>query len=161
MQLSSTAQQALHAVFCIAGSEDEHPLRVNEIAVVLGCPRNYLSKTLHGLVRAGVLRSARGPRGGFTLATTPTRLTLARIIAPFEPVSERRCLMGQLTCGAAKPCAAHDEWVKLASRIDTFFSKTTVATLLRRNPRALTETREAIRSIRHLNRRPSHGSVAK
>src|SRR5678816_3831863 len=83
MWLSSTAQQAIHAVLCIAGSADDGPVRVDEIVAVIGCPRNYLSKTLHLLVRAGVLRSERGPKGGFRLANPPDRITLAHVVAPF------------------------------------------------------------------------------
>jgi Rrf2 family protein len=159
MWLSSTAQQAIHAVLCIAGSADEGPVRVDEIAAVMRCPRNYLSKTLHLLARTGVLRSERGPRGGFRLATTPERLTLARVVAPFEPIGERRCLVGRPTCGDANPCAAHQAWKKVAGGVDEFFKKTTIADLLEGNPRATAEAREVIQSARLSNRR-THGSVA-
>ena len=160
MWLTGTAQQALHAVVCIAGNADEGPVRVDEIASVIGCPRNYLSKTLHLLVRARILRSERGPRGGFRLAMTPERLTLARVVSPFRPVGERRCLLGRATCGDRNPCAAHGRWSKVIEGVDDFFSKTTVATLLRDNPRMLAEARDVIRSLRHSNPRMSHGSVA-
>ena len=160
MWLSSTAQQALHAVLCIAGSEDEGPVRVDEIAAAMECPRNYLSKTLHLLTRAGVLRSERGPKGGFRLASSPERLTLARVIAPFEPIGERRCLVGRRTCGEANPCAAHHAWKKVAGGVDDFFKKTTIADLLKGNPQAAADAREVILSVRVSNRRTSHGSVA-
>jgi Rrf2 family iron-sulfur cluster assembly transcriptional regulator len=160
MWLSSTAQQAIQAVLCIAGSAEDGPVRVDEIAAAMGCPRNYLSKTLHILTRAGVLRSERGPRGGFRLASAPDRITLARVVAPFEPVGERRCLVGRPTCGDANPCAAHHRWKKVAGSVDDFFTKTTIAGLLKGNPRATAETREVIQSVRHSNPRSSHGSVA-
>ena len=160
MWLSSTAQQAIHAVLCIAGSEDRGPVRVDEIAAVTDYPRNYLSKTLHLLTRAGVLRSERGPKGGFQLATPADRLTLARVVAPFEPVGERRCLVGRPTCGDTNPCAAHSKWKKVAGGVDEFFKKTTIADLLKGNPRATAEAREVIQSVRLSNRRMSHGSVA-
>ena len=159
MWLSTTAQNSLHAVLCIAGSADDGPVRVDEIAAVLGTPRNYLSKTLHALVRAGVLTSARGPRGGFQLAHRPDRLTLARVVAPFEPVVERRCLVGRATCGDAHPCAAHRHWAAIAASVEEFFNQTTIATLLDDNPRATRDAREVIRSARHSNRRKPHGSV--
>lgn len=160
MWLSSTAQQAIHAVLCIADGGDEGPVRVDEIATVIGVPRNYLSKTLYALTRAGVLRSERGPRGGFRLATSPQELTLSRIVAPFEPMTERRCLVGRPTCGDANPCVAHKHWKKVAGGVDTFFSKTTIADLLEGNPRASAETRRLIQTIRRSNPRTSHGSVA-
>ena len=160
MWLSSTAQQAVHAVLCIAQAERDTPVRVDEIAAVIGCPRNYLSKTLHLLTRAGVLKSERGPRGGFRLATSAERLTLARVIAPFEPVNKRRCLVGRPTCGDANPCAAHHRWKEIAGSVDDFFKKTTIASLLAGNTNAPAEARDAIKSLRNPNRRLSHGSAA-
>lgn len=163
MWLSSTAQQAIHAVICIADCADDGPVRVDEIAAIIGCPRNYLSKTLYTLTRAGVLRSERGPRGGFRLAVAADRLTLAQIVEPFEPVAERRCLVGRPTCGDANPCVAHKRWKKVAGGVDQFFKKTTIADLAASNPRASAESRRMLFTLRQhslSNPRSSHGSVA-
>ena len=94
MWLNSTAQNALRAVLFIADAGGAVPVRVDDIAAALECPRNYLSKTLHTLTRVGVLTSLRGRHGGFLLADAPTDLILARIIEPFQPAGERRCLLG-------------------------------------------------------------------
>src|SRR5690349_3270488 len=110
MWLSSTAQQAVHAVLCIAQAGEHSPVRVDELASIIGCPRNYLSKTLHILARARVLTSGRGRHGGFSLAGAPEKLTVARVIAPFERAGQRRCLIGRPTCSDANPCAAHNRW---------------------------------------------------
>ena len=159
MWLSSTAQQALHAVLCIAGSGADRPVRVDAIAAVIGCPRNYLSKTLHVLTRAGVLRSRRGPAGGFLLAVSPSQLTLAQVIAPFEPASERRCLLGRPTCGDADACAAHERWACIARRAEEFFQATTIAHLLRDWPRAGSTARARLTSLRGPHTRRAHGPV--
>ena len=160
MWLSSTAQQAIQAVLCIADCDAEGPVRVDEIAAVIGCSRNYLSKTLHLLTRAGVLRSARGPRGGFRLALPSERLTLARVVAPFEPRDERRCPLGRAVCSDANPCGVHRRWQKVVRRVDDFFTNTTIANLAQANPRASAETRATVRSFRHPNKRTAHGSLA-
>ena len=160
MWLSSTAQQAIHAVVCIAGSAEDGPVRVDEIAAAIGCPRNYLSKTLHLLTRAGILRSGRGPKGGFRLALPADQLSIAKIIAPFEPVTDRRCLLGRAVCGDANPCAVHDRWKTIAGSVDDYFRNTTVASLLVSNPRASAETRRVILALRNPNQRLSHGSAA-
>jgi Rrf2 family protein len=128
MWLSSTAQQAIHAVLCVA-REGGEPLRVDGIAAATGFPRNYLSKVLHALSRAGVLTSERGPRGGFRLAHAPERLTLAVVIAPFSRPG-LRCLLGRPTCGDRNPCAAHARWSEVASTVENYFTTTTIATLL-------------------------------
>ncbi len=130
MWLNGTSQSAIRAVLYVAGHAEPGPVRVDDIASALHCPRNYLSKTLHALARAGVLRSARGPKGGFQLADPPERLVLARVIAPFEPVAARRCLMGRADCGGAHPCLAHHRWERVAAAVADFFSQTSVADLL-------------------------------
>jgi Rrf2 family protein len=145
MWLSSTAQQAIHAVLCIARGGGE-PLRVEGIAAETGLPRNYLSKTLHALSRAGILSSERGPRGGFRLAHAPERLTLARVIAPFSRPG-RRCLLGRPTCGDRNPCPAHSRWGVIAASIEDYFSTTTIATLLEDSPAA---TRQHLQTLTRL-----------
>lgn len=133
MWLSSTAQTALRAVLCIAEHGDGRPMPVNDIAASLNCPRNYLSKTLHALTRAGVLQSTRGPKGGFQLTDPPNRLPLSRVVGPFEPAGERRCLLGGAICGDAHPCLIHYRWSRAARVVEAFFSQTTVADLLTPN----------------------------
>ncbi len=130
MWLNSTAQTALSAVLYIAEHGADTPIRVDDIADALGSPRNYLSKTLHALAREGVLRSSRGPGGGFQLVDPPESLALARVIEPFEPIGDRRCLVGRPTCADANPCQAHHRWSGMAAQIEAFFNETTIADLL-------------------------------
>ncbi|GMV10013.1 MAG TPA: Rrf2 family transcriptional regulator [Gemmatimonadaceae bacterium] len=130
MWISGTAQYAIRAVVHLALHGREEPLRVDAIAEALEVPRNYLSKTLHALARAGVLRSGRGPRGGFQLAEDPQALTLARVTAPFDDVGTRRCLLGRTTCNWNNPCSVHPRWEAVSLALLEFFRTTTVADLL-------------------------------
>lgn len=157
MWLSSTAQQAIHAVLSIARARGE-PLRVGMIAAATDLPRNYLSKTLHALARAGVLTSERGPRGGFRLARAPGRVTLAAVIAPFVRPGQKRCLLGRPTCGDANPCRAHQQWSEVAATMEEYFRTTTIAHLLGDTPMS----GDASPSVtRYPNRRKPHGSVSR
>lgn len=131
MLLSGTTQYAIRAVVHVAEHAAEGPLRVDDIATALDVPRNYLSKTLHQLVRAGVLRSGRGPRGGFQLAEPPEELTLADVAAPFDDLAQRKCLLGRATCTSRSPCSAHGRWEKLSTAMLTFFGRTTIADLMK------------------------------
>ena len=130
MWISGTSQYAIRAVVYVATHGADAPVRVGPIATALDVPQNYLSKTLHMLARAGVLRSVRGPRGGFQLAVPPERLTLERVTAPFDAVGERHCLLGRAQCGDRYPCAAHARWVSLSDSLQAFFRNTTIADLL-------------------------------
>lgn len=129
--LSQTAEYALRAVLHIAEHGTERPVPVGDIAVALDVPRNYLSKTLHQLSRAGVVSSTFGPGGGFMLGTGAESLTLDRVIAPFEPSGERHCLLGRSPCRDSAPCLAHGRWKDIAAQIQAFFASTSVADLLR------------------------------
>jgi Rrf2 family protein len=128
MLLSQTAEYALRAVLHLAGQPAGSSVRVPALAAATGVPRNYLSKTLHLLVRAGVLHSTRGPAGGFRLAGDPRRLTLRQVVAPFAGPDTRRCLMNDTPCGD-QPCAVHARWVPVRRQLDAFFGATNVADL--------------------------------
>jgi Rrf2 family protein len=130
--LSHTAQYALRTVVLIASRAPGHAVPVDQIAAELRVPRNYLSKTLHQLARAGVLSSTRGPGGGFRLAVPPARLRLAQVIEPFDTLGEGpQCLLGRAACSDRHPCAAHGRWKRASNGVAAFFRETTVADLLR------------------------------
>ena len=130
--LTQTADHALRALLAIARFGGERPLRVDEVAELTGAPRNYLGKTLGALVKAGLLRSARGPLGGFTLAVDPAQLTVARVADLFaEPRAARRCLLGGGLCDPGHPCTAHARWHDMATAAREPFRTTSLADLLR------------------------------
>ncbi len=130
MILSQTAVYALRAVVHLADSTDGRLVRVDDMAEALDVPRNYLSKILHALARAGVLHSTRGPGGGFALAVPAPELRLLDIVKHFDPIGEGRvCLLGRSTCNDADPCAAHDHWQATSLEFRSFFRDTTVADL--------------------------------
>lgn len=129
--LSSTAEYALKAVLHLAAHGDACPLTVGDVADALGIPRNYLSKILHELTRAGVLTSSRGKYGGFRLAVPAEGLALHTVVSRFDSISERRsCLLGNAQCSDRHACAVHWRWKALSEQIAAFFSETTVADLL-------------------------------
>ena len=132
MILSRTGEYALRAILHLAESADDALIRVDDIAQALSVPRNYLSKILHELGRAGVLASSRGPRGGFRLARPASELTLEDVVGRFDPLDpQRRCLLGREGgCSDEDPCAAHDRWRDLSGLLASFFGETTVAELL-------------------------------
>ena len=128
--LSQTAEYALRAVVLLAGRAPGSTARVGELADALDIPQNYLSKTLHTLTRAGVLVSARGKGGGFALGRPAEDITLLEIVDPFDRLGTRpTCLMGQGECSEAHACAAHHTWKEVSSRVQGFFSQTTLADL--------------------------------
>jgi len=133
--LSQTAVYALKAVMYLAEADRGTPVRVDEMARELDVPRNYLSKILHALARAGLLGSTRGPKGGFQLVAKPEDLPLSEIITHFDEVgSGPGCLLGRSECSDKNPCAAHVRWKDVSLLVKGFFANTTVADLSHHGP---------------------------
>jgi Rrf2 family protein len=138
--LSQTSTYAVRAAIHIAEHPEAAPIRGGDIAEAIGVPRNYLSKILHQLARAGLLASERGPRGGFQLARPPEQTSLADIIAAVEPQRlDRRCLLRRAECNDLDPCPAHGHWQSLADSITGFLDTTTLDDLRRRETRAVSK----------------------
>lgn len=127
--LTQTAQYALRTVLRLAAAGGERQT-VEQLAEALDVPQNYLAKTLHQLARAGVVESARGKHGGFSLGRAPGRITLREVVAPFQELGVRTCLLGRPTCTDRHACAAHVHWKAVSDQVAGFFTRTTVAELL-------------------------------
>ena len=130
--ISATAEHAVRAVLFLARHESARALSADAIAAELGAPRNYLAKTLNALAKAGIVHSARGAAGGFTLAIAPDKLTLARVISPFDDHARTpACLLKNRACDPLNPCVVHARWTAINGHAASQFEKTTVADLLR------------------------------
>ena len=81
MRISRSTGYALLAVGYIAKNQKAQGIILSQsISKAYGIPLEYLLKILQQLVRANVLRSKRGPRGGFTLAKPPKKITMLQIV---------------------------------------------------------------------------------
>lgn len=75
---------ALHCCLTLAWLGDDEPVSTARLAEGYELPAAYLNKQLQALVRAGVLASVPGARGGFRLARRPERITLMDVVAAIE-----------------------------------------------------------------------------
>jgi Rrf2 family protein len=129
--LSRTAEYALRALLVLARHGIGRPLTADVLTEMTGTPANYLGKTLYALMKAGILRSARGPSGGFALETDPRTLTISQIVDVFsEPIGAPRCLLGTGLCDSSRPCDAHFQWKRVTSAAREPLRTTTIADLL-------------------------------
>ncbi|BBG05236.1 BadM/Rrf2 family transcriptional regulator [Pseudonocardia autotrophica] len=81
---------ALHC--CVNLAWAGSPVPTVRLAGLYGLPAAYLNKQLQALVRAGVLVSVPGPRGGFALERDPSQVTLLDVVVALEgPEDAFRC----------------------------------------------------------------------
>lgn len=111
------------------GSE---PTRVEEIAASQGIPENYLRRLLIELKRGGLVASQKGPSGGYLLARSPSRISMADVLEIVEgdycPVD---CLeeSGSGQCPKGEPCPMRDIWREVRESVNVILGRATLQSL--------------------------------
>ena len=101
---------------------------VRDIAEATELPQHFLGKVLQDLARAGVLKSWKGPGGGFSLARPPEQITLFQIVEVFGEGAEfDRCAVGFAQCSDERPCTLHDAWKATRATVRQYLERTTLA----------------------------------
>ena len=96
--MSDAASIAIHSMVLIARAENG--INAVKIAEISGFSKNHISKVLQRMVKAGLLKSVRGPAGGFSLKVEPETITLLNIYESIEGSLEvTDCPMAHEICG--------------------------------------------------------------
>jgi Rrf2 family cysteine metabolism transcriptional repressor len=103
--LSTKGRYGLQAMFRLAQQPDGRPRPLKEIAEAEGLPEAYLEQLMAPLRKAGLVRSVRGPQGGYALARRPAEIRIWDVVvalegephfaqcdAPADPEHESGCL---------------------------------------------------------------------
>jgi Rrf2 family transcriptional regulator, iron-sulfur cluster assembly transcription factor len=88
LKLSRKTLLALEAVIDIAFKPRAEPVQAKEITARQGVPQRYLEQVMQQLVRAGILKGVRGPRGGYRLARERRRISVGDIVRVAESLDE-------------------------------------------------------------------------
>ncbi len=130
MRVSRSTGYALLAVGYIAKNQGDGVVLSQDISKQYDIPLEYLLKILQQLVRANVLRSKRGPRGGFSLAKPTNKITMLEVIEAVDgPLTGELNLSDQ---AGHDPYAnkAEQTYNKAISQARGVFEKTKLASLL-------------------------------
>lgn len=135
IRLSPSARYALEGLVHLARSGGGFCL-AHDVARERRLPHSFLGKIFQRLARAGLLRSQRGPGGGYSLARPPEKVFLGEIVSAVEPSSgERQCLLESVPCGDA-PCALHEAALAADTALRGALWKLTLKDLVLREERA-------------------------
>jgi Rrf2 family protein len=122
---------ALH----LARRGSETPVPARELAAEEGLPADYVEQILLKLRRAGIVRSARGARGGYALARSPERVSVRDVIEAAEHRTfQVNCDSHQVHASRCHPeadCAIRPVWRALQLRIDQLLDSVTLGDLTR------------------------------
>jgi Rrf2 family protein len=84
MHVTAKADYAVRAVVELAAGSQETPRKVDQVAQAQGIPVSFLENILTQLRSSGIVRSQRGPEGGYWLAKPAAELNLAQVIRAVE-----------------------------------------------------------------------------
>ncbi|MBB4915691.1 RrF2 family transcriptional regulator [Streptosporangium saharense] len=107
MVMGEGVEWGLHCCLVLAWMGDQGPVATGRLAEVFELPPEYLKKRLQPLVRAGILSSSPGPRGGYALARVPEEISLMDVVAAIEGRQDAfRCTeIRQRGAGAEAPAS--------------------------------------------------------
>jgi Rrf2 family protein len=135
MQVSRKVDYALRAVIHLADREAAGRIcSVSEIASRERIPRQFLEKIVQELIHKGLVRSRRGPRGGYELARPADKMTFRDVIEAVEgPIALNNCTGDHADCSLIGACGMERIWREGQRRVMDLFQSTTIADV--RHPR--------------------------
>jgi Rrf2 family iron-sulfur cluster assembly transcriptional regulator len=130
MRLSTKARYAVTAMVDVALEEATGPVSLAAIADRQELPLAYLEQLFGKLRKAGLVKSSRGPAGGYMLAHKAGNVRILDIIGAVDiPIKATRCehesSMGCRMTG--EQCLTHDLWDELGAVIELFLMRVTLA----------------------------------
>ncbi|MBL8874643.1 MAG: Rrf2 family transcriptional regulator [Phycisphaerae bacterium] len=126
--ISQTVEYALRAMSNLA-SFDGTATTSKAIAKATRVPAEYLSKVMRDLVRADLVHSFRGPRGGFVLARCPDAITLLEIVNAVDPIQRiTRCPLENPS--HSQLCPLHRCIDEALGQVEQRFRTTTLGSVL-------------------------------
>ncbi len=129
MKISRSTGYGLLAAGYIAKNEKEGIVLSQTISKEYDIPLEYLLKILQQLVRANLLRSKRGPRGGFVLSKPASRITMLEIIEAVDGPMMSQLNLDEHAKGkfSSKAEKAYEQGLSAARNV---YQKVTLASLL-------------------------------
>ena len=129
MKLSTKGRYAVMAMADLASNTNGKPVSLADVAGRQEISLSYLEQLFGKLRRNGLVKSVRGPGGGYLLARPATELRVSDIImAVDEPITATRCTPGSPHgCHSNKGrCLTHDLWQALTYQIHLYLSSVTL-----------------------------------
>jgi Rrf2 family transcriptional regulator, iron-sulfur cluster assembly transcription factor len=135
MKLSTKGRYAVMAMVDLATTGRGNPTALADIAERQEISLSYLEQLFAKLRRGGLVRSVRGPGGGYLLAHAADQTRISDIIlAVDEPIRATRCAPGSPAgCRVNKSrCLTHDLWEELGNQIHLYLSSVTLSDVVAR-----------------------------
>lgn len=114
MKLSTRSRYGLRAVLELAIEYGEKPLQIKTIADREDISNKYLEQLMSTLKSSGLVRSIRGPKGGYLLAKAPSEVKLSHVFLALEgPLAMAECIEHPEFCVRCSDCVTRQVWAEI------------------------------------------------
>ena len=140
MRITTKGRYALRAVVALARlSDGSAPVSIKTIGDEEGLSAEFLEQIFFRLKKAGIIRSIRGPGGGFVFARPLSSILLKDIVMASGEGVELAACSGEgdeAQCDRIDRCAAGKVWRELSDHIDAYLTGVSLEQILARDGRA-------------------------
>jgi Rrf2 family protein len=144
MRLTRGGEYGIRGVLYLAKHDEGKVSMLSAIAEDQDVPPRFLAKIFQALAKAGIVKSHRGAKGGFSLARPAAEITVRDVIEAVEgPINLNVCLVGNGECARDHFCSVHSVWERAQENMLTILGQANFADLVKaereREPAAPTE----------------------
>jgi Rrf2 family protein len=133
MKISTKIRYGTRAMLELACHYGEGPIELREIAKREDISLKYLEQVIVPLRTAGLVKSARGSKGGYSLAKHPSEIYLKDLVETLEgPLNLIECLKDPKACQKVPFCITRDIWHEVSEAIDGIFHSVTLEDMVQR-----------------------------
>ena len=134
MKISTKSRYGLRAVFDIAYHSAGLSTQVKEISARQAISPRYIEQIFQKLKKAGIIKSIRGPSGGYYLAKKFDEISVGDIVRATEgAIHLVHCTgpakNGRKTCDRIQQCVVRDVWTEATDRLMTYLNSVTLQDL--------------------------------
>ena len=140
MKLTTKGRYAVTAMLDLALHISDAPIKLTEVSQRQNISLSYLEQLLARLRRAGLVKSTRGPGGGYALAREAVDISIADIILSVDEDVDATLCKGSSNCLNQQQCLTHELWESLSSEIYRFLAGISLSSI------AQTETAQSVAS---------------
>ncbi|MFW2331516.1 MAG: RrF2 family transcriptional regulator [Nitrospinota bacterium] len=133
MKISSKGHYAVEALVCMASRDKSKPLSLAEISRIENTSLHYLEQLFLKLRKGGLVKSVRGPGGGYLLTKDPSEISIGDIfMAVDESMELTECSTSEelLTCSKSYLCKTQRLWSYLFKQFETLLYSITIEDIL-------------------------------
>jgi Rrf2 family protein len=133
MKLSTKIRYGTRAILELASRFGEGPVELKEIARSQEISIKYLEQVIIPLRTAGIVKSARGSKGGYSLAKPPSEICLFDVVETLEgPLYLVDCIKDSKLCRRSSSCVTRDIWSEVSEALHRVLKSITLDEMVRR-----------------------------